>query len=80
MEADTERDLMRRRELRGDLRPDTLHDQFPNLDLTSRGAWESGLADTLSLGLLLRGQRDGEPVHHATTLTIQGDLVLPGTP
>lgn len=35
----------------------------------------AGLADTFSFGLLLSGEREGEPVYQATTVTIQGDQV-----
>lgn len=55
--------------------PQTLHDDFPNLDLTGRHGWEPGLADTFSFGLQLTGLQDGKEVYNATTLTIQGGHV-----
>ena len=55
--------------------PQTLHDDFPNLDLIGHHAFAAGLSDTFSFGLLLSGEADGRPVHQATTLTIQGDQV-----
>ncbi|MDX1614259.1 MAG: hypothetical protein R3300_08105, partial [Candidatus Promineifilaceae bacterium] len=55
--------------------PETLHQDFPNLDLTGRHGDAAGLADTISIGLLLSGQRNGQPVHQAATVTIQGDRV-----
>jgi hypothetical protein len=66
--------------------PVALHADFPNLDLQGRDAWVPGLADTFSIGLLLRGEAQalaegtgaGSPVYMANTLTIQGDRVFVG--
>lgn len=55
--------------------PKSLHDDFPNLDLTGRHGPGPGLADTFSFGLLLTGQQEGQKIYQATTLTIQGDRV-----
>jgi hypothetical protein len=58
--------------------PATLHDDFPNLDLTARDDHLPGLSDTFAIGLLLRGKRGGEPIHRANTVTIQGEQVFVG--
>jgi hypothetical protein len=61
--------------------PAALHADFPNLDLLGRDAWLPGLADTFSIGLLLRGQAatgGDASVYMANTLTIQGDQVFVG--
>jgi hypothetical protein len=60
--------------------PATLHEDYPNLDLVGRDGYGPGLADTFSIGLLLRGQSPGasDTVYLANTLTIQGDQVFVG--
>ena len=66
--------------------PVALHHDFPNLDLEGRDAWVPGLADTFSIGLLLRGQAaslaegtaSGSTIYRSNTLTIQGDQVFVG--
>jgi hypothetical protein len=59
--------------------PVALHQDFPNLDLMSRdGHWGPGLSDTFVIGVLLQGQRGGEDVYRATTITIQGERVYVG--
>jgi hypothetical protein len=58
--------------------PVALHQNFPNLDLMGRDSWGPGLADTFSIGLLLSGTRDGQPVHQANTVTVQGEQVFVG--
>jgi len=58
--------------------PAALHEDFPNLDLVGRDDWGPGLADTISVGLLLRGQRGGETVYRANTVTLQGEQVFVG--
>jgi hypothetical protein len=59
--------------------PVALHDDYPNLDLVGRDDHEPGLADTFSLGLLLRGEgAGGVPVYRANTVTIQGEEVFVG--
>ena len=58
--------------------PVALHDDFPNLDLIGRDGWRPGLADTFAVGLLLRGDRGGQELFQANTITIQGEQVLVG--
>ena len=58
--------------------PVALHDDFPNLDLVGRDDYSPGLADTFAISLLLRGQRGGETVYRANTVTIQGEQVFVG--
>jgi hypothetical protein len=58
--------------------PVSLHQQFPNLDLTGRDDWSPGLADTVSIGLLLQGSLAGQPVYQANTVTLQGERVYVG--
>jgi len=58
--------------------PVTLHEDFPNLDLTARDDWKPGLSDTFAIGLLLRAQRGDETVYRANTVTIQGQQVFVG--
>jgi hypothetical protein len=49
------------------------------VDLKGRDTWHgAGLADTFALGLLLRGERSGNPVYYANTITIQGQQVFVG--
>jgi hypothetical protein len=56
--------------------PVALHQDYPNLDLLSRGSyWGPGLSDTFMIGLLLQGQSGGQDVYAATTITIQGERV-----
>jgi hypothetical protein len=58
--------------------PVALHQDYPNLDLVGRDEPRPGLADTVSLGLLLRGQAGGQAVYRANTLTFQGQQVFVG--
>jgi hypothetical protein len=59
--------------------PVALSADFPNLDLMGRDDFRPGLADTFSIGLLLRGQdAGGNPVYQANTLTLQGEQVFVG--
>jgi hypothetical protein len=58
--------------------PVSLHDNFPNLDLVGRDEHSPGLADTFAIGLLLHGERGGETVYRANTVTIQGEQVFVG--
>ncbi len=59
--------------------PVALSADFPNLDLVGRDAPDRpGLADTFSIGLLLRGQSAEGAVYRANTLTIQGEQVFVG--
>jgi len=58
--------------------PDALHEDFPNLDLAGRDDHSPGLADTFAIGLLLRGQREGETVYRANAVTLQGERVFVG--
>ncbi len=59
--------------------PVRLHQTFPNLDLTGRdGSFDSGLADTFHIGVLLTGNSDQGPVTRAAVVTIQGNQVFTG--
>jgi len=58
--------------------PVALHGDFPNLDLTERDDHLPGLSDTVAVGLLLRGERGGETVYSANTVTIQGERAFVG--
>jgi hypothetical protein len=59
--------------------PVALHQDYPNLDLMSRdGHYGPGLSDTFVIGVLLQGQKDGQDVYRATTITIQGEQVYVG--
>jgi hypothetical protein len=58
--------------------PVSLHGDFPNLDLVGRDDPEPGLADTFSIGLLLQGERGGDTIYRANTITIQGEQVFVG--
>jgi len=61
--------------------PVALNRDFPNLDLVGRDSREdAGLADTFSIGLLLRGESGGEPVFRANAITIQGAEVFVDSP
>jgi len=58
--------------------PAALNKGFPNLDLTDRDDWDAGLADTVSIGLLLRGTDEDGAIYRANTVTIQGEQVFVG--
>jgi hypothetical protein len=58
--------------------PAALQNDFPNLDLVGRDGHGPGLSDTFAIGLLLRGERDGETVYRANTVTLQGEQVYVG--
>ncbi len=58
--------------------PVQLHASFPNLDLQGRDEARPGLADTLSLALLLRGESAGTVEYRANTVTLQGQQVSVG--
>jgi hypothetical protein len=60
--------------------PVTLNQVFPNLDLVDRDKGVNGLADTISIGLLLQGDDGSETVYRATTVTLQGEQVFALTP
>ena len=60
------------------LDPAALQKDYPNLDLVGRETYGPGLADTISIGLLLRGRKDGQAVYRANTITLQGDQVYVG--
>jgi hypothetical protein len=55
--------------------PANLHEDFPNLDLIGRDEYRAGLADTISIDFLMRGQRGGQVVYQANTVTFQGQQV-----
>jgi hypothetical protein len=57
--------------------PVALHQDFPNLDLNGRDEWRPGLADTITIGLLLHGQTaNGSIVYRANTIILQGEQVF----
>jgi hypothetical protein len=58
--------------------PVALHEDFPNLDLTDRDDGDPGLADTVSIGLLLQGVHHDRAVYRANTVTLQGEQVFVG--
>jgi hypothetical protein len=58
------------------LDPVTLHDDFPNVDLTGRDGYDPGLADTFTTSLLLKGQIGGLDVYLANSVTLQGQQVF----
>jgi hypothetical protein len=59
--------------------PVKLQNDYPNLDLVGRDGPGIGLADTVSIALLVEGERDGVRVYLANTVTLQGELVSVGT-
>jgi len=58
--------------------PVALHEDYPNLDLIGREQHWTGLSDTFSIGILLRGKQGNQLVNLANTITIQGDQVYVG--
>jgi hypothetical protein len=58
--------------------PVALQHDYPNLDLIGRDSWHAGLADTISIGLLLHGRQGDQAVYRANTITLQGDQVYVG--
>lgn len=60
--------------------PGLLAQDFPNLDLTRRDDLIPGLSDTISISILLRGQRGSETVHRANAITLQGQQVYVDSP
>jgi hypothetical protein len=57
--------------------PAALQQDFPNLDLMGRDSGSRpGLADTISIGLLLQGQDERSTIYAANTVTLQGDQVF----
>ena len=56
--------------------PVTLHESFPNLDLSGRDNWAPGLADTFAFNLLLQGTDGNDTIFQAATITIQGQQVF----
>jgi hypothetical protein len=58
--------------------PVTLAQDYPNLDLVGRDDWQAGLADTFTIGLLLRGQSGGQPIQRANVIALQGNQVYVG--
>ena len=55
--------------------PVALQSDFPNLDLIGRDRHQDGLADTVTIDVLLQGQRSGVDDYHAATITLQGERV-----
>jgi hypothetical protein len=58
--------------------PVTLAQDYPNLDLSGRDDRQAGLADTFTIGMLLRGQSGGQSVRRANLITLQGNQVYVG--
>ncbi len=58
--------------------PAALAQDYPNLDLVGRDDWQAGLADTFTIGLLLRGPSGGQSVQSANVITVQGNQVYVG--
>jgi hypothetical protein len=56
--------------------PVTLTQDFPNLDLIGRDKFGAGLADTISIGLLLQGDDGPSKAYQAATVTLQGEEVF----
>jgi hypothetical protein len=56
--------------------PVALHGDFPNLDLVGRDDFLPGLADTVSIALLLQGKAAGQPCYRGNSVVIQGEQVL----
>jgi hypothetical protein len=60
--------------------PVTLAQDFPNLDLVSRGEQVPGLSDTFAIDILLTGQRGAETVQRANAIILQGQQVYVDSP
>jgi hypothetical protein len=60
--------------------PVALAQDFPNLDLTRRDASIPGLSDTISISIMLRGQKTIESVNRTNVITIQGQQVYVDSP
>ena len=58
--------------------PVTLRQDFPNIDLIGRDDRRPGLTDTITIGLLVRGETDGAVEYYANTITLQGQQVYVG--
>jgi hypothetical protein len=58
--------------------PVTLNRDFPNLDLQGIEDKRPGLTDTISIGLLARGESSGTVEYRANTVTLQGQQVYVG--
>ena len=58
--------------------PVTLQQDFPNIDLIGRDDRRPGLADTISIGMLLSGEADAATEYYANTVTLQGQRVFVG--
>ena len=56
----------------------TLQKTFPNLDLYGRDERRAGLSDTVSIALLLAGEKGGATVYRANTVTLQGQRAYVG--
>ena len=59
-----------------DLDPVTLNRDFPNLDLVGTDDENAGLSDTINVGLLFEGEKDGARLYFANTVTFQGREVF----
>jgi hypothetical protein len=56
--------------------PQALNETFPNLDLAGRDDLAPGLADTISISLLLQGTEGAVTRHKAATVVLQGEQVF----
>jgi hypothetical protein len=55
--------------------PLALHQDFPNLDLIAKDANQPGLADPVLIAFLLSGEKDGQEVHRAGAVFLNGEEV-----
>jgi len=60
--------------------PVALNRDFPNLDLVGREENAEGLSDTITIGLLMKGQVAGNTTYSGEKITWQGDEVTVGLP
>ena len=58
--------------------PVSLQKDFPNLDLIGRDSWQTGLSDTISIGIFMKGKSGNGWVYRANAITIQGERVYYG--
>jgi len=56
--------------------PMALQMDFPNLDLIDRDDVHPGLADTIAMGILLKGQTGDETIYRVNSVTLQGEQVF----
>ncbi len=56
--------------------PVLLQQDFPNMDLVDRDDGDPGLADTIAIGILLKGEDGPETLYRAQNLILQGEQVF----